>query len=81
VRVQVRLGSGLSRIVGRPQLSVELPGDATVADLLHQLGAAYPALGNGIDRALTVSSGSHVSVSQPLRDGEEISLLLPAAGG
>ena len=79
--VQVRLGAGLSRLIGRSQLALDLPSDATVEDLLKVLEDSYPSLAARAERALTVVNGSQVGPGRPLTEGEQVSLLLPAAGG
>jgi hypothetical protein len=42
MRIDVRLGSGLSRLVGGPHLEIEVAEGATVRDVLH--GVARTAL-------------------------------------
>ncbi len=79
--VQVRLGAGLSRLIGRSQFVLDLPSDATVEDLLKALEGSYPSLASRAERALTVVNGSQVGRGRPLSEGEQVSLLLPAAGG
>jgi MoaE-MoaD fusion protein len=81
VRVRVRLGAGLSRIAGRPQLQVELPEGATVADVLRRVGETHPDVADGLGSALTVVNGSQADDARTLADGEEVSVLLPVAGG
>jgi molybdopterin converting factor small subunit len=77
----VRLGAGLARLTGVPQLSVELPSRATLQDLLGSLEDDYPALSGGLDHALAVVDGSHAAPQERLQDGQEIALLYPTAGG
>lgn len=79
--VQVRLGAGLSRLIGRSQFVLDLPPHSTVGDLLTVLQDSYPSLASGTERALTVVGGSQVGRGRALIEGEEVSLLLPAAGG
>jgi molybdopterin converting factor small subunit len=81
VRVQVRLGTGLSRLIGNSQLTLDLEDGATVGDLMTNLEHRYPNIASGIDRALPVVAGSHAGHNRALEDGEEIALLFPAAGG
>jgi molybdopterin converting factor small subunit len=81
VHVNVRLGAGLSRIVGRPQLQVELPAGATVDDLLRRVGETHPDLASGLSSALTVVDGSQAGSERKLTEGERVALLLPVAGG
>ncbi|MBA3431201.1 MAG: MoaD/ThiS family protein [Actinobacteria bacterium] len=79
--VQVRLGAGLSRLTGKSQLVLDLPPHATVGDLLTVLKDSYPSLDSRAERALTVVGGSQVGRGRALTEGEQVSLLLPAAGG
>ena len=81
VNVQVRLGAGLSRLIGRSQLVLEVPPQATVGDLLLLLEDTYPPLASGTERALTVVSGSQVGRGRTLAEGDEVSLLFATAGG
>lgn len=81
VDVQVRLGSGLSRLIGRSQFVLDLPSNATVGDLLTVMQDSYPSLASRAEQALTVVDGSQVGSGRPLAEGEQVSLLLPAAGG
>lgn len=81
MHVQVRLGAGLSRVTGKSQLVLDLPAQATVGDLLAVLKDSYPSLDSRAERALTVVAGSQVGRGRALTEGEQVSLLLPAAGG
>jgi molybdopterin converting factor small subunit len=78
--VFIRLGAGLDLAEGLTRLSVSLPEEATVADLLGHLRAKYPASVR-LANAVMVSNGEHISRSAPLVDGQELALLLPISGG
>jgi molybdopterin converting factor small subunit len=81
VRVNVRLGSGLSRFAEAPLLSVELDDGASVGDLLAALGSEQPSLAPALPSALPVVAGTHVEREQRLQPGDEVALLIPVAGG
>ena len=81
MRIAVRLGSGLSRLAGGPRLEVELADGATVGDLLERVAADRPVLTAGLPSVLTVVRGSQVAGDRVLREGEEVALLIPVAGG
>jgi molybdopterin converting factor small subunit len=81
VRIHVRLGSGLATAAGTRRLSVEVPADATVDDVLDRIRANEPGIAEALDSALPVVAGTHASGSQPLADGDEVALLIPVAGG
>jgi molybdopterin converting factor small subunit len=79
--IRVRLGAGLVLPAGNSRVSVSLPENATVADLLDHLRAEYPALTQKINAALPLVSGRPVTLSHRLAEAQEVALLLPAAGG
>ena len=81
MRIRVRLGAGLSRFADAPQLSIDLAEGASVDDLLAALGAQQPALAPALNSALPVVAGAHVERGQELRQGDEVALLIPVAGG
>jgi molybdopterin converting factor small subunit len=81
VRIHVRLGSGLATAAGTRRLSVDLPADATVAELLARLRETEPQIAGALDSALPVVAGAHASASRRLADGDEVALLIPVAGG
>lgn len=79
--MRVRLGADLARIAGTARLSVDLGEGATVADLLERVGAENPAIRDGLPSALPLIAGAHAPRERRLASGEEVALLLPAAGG
>jgi molybdopterin converting factor small subunit len=81
MNVAVRLSSELARLAGAPRLTVELAQGATVDELRRAVEAAHPGLGGALGAALPLIRGNHVGPDHKLTAGEEIALLLPAAGG
>jgi molybdopterin converting factor small subunit len=81
MRIDVRLGSGLSRLAGGPRLAVEVAEGATVSDVLGRLAQERPVLAGGLPSALTVLHGSQVSGERMLAEGDEVAVLTPVAGG
>ena len=81
MQVRVRLGPGLAEVAGTARLAVDLGEGATVGHLIECLGAEHPALGRGLGSALPLIAGTHAEPGRPLAGGEEVALLLPAAGG
>ena len=81
MRIDVRLGSGLSRIAGSPRLAVEVADGATVGDVLVRVAQERPALAAGLPSALTVVRGKQVGGELVLAEGDELAVLTPVAGG
>lgn len=79
--MQVRFGAGIARLAGRPRLGLELAHGATVRDLLAHVGEREPDLGDALNGALSMVRGRQALPGDVLHDGDEVSLLMPAAGG
>ena len=96
MKITVKLGAPLSRVVGESKVTLTLPEGATAATVLAELGSRYP----GFDAGLK-GQGLRVPLDQipyalfvnarlvpldraamtPLRNGDRLSLFLPVAGG
>lgn len=81
MNVRVRLSAGLAPTAGNTRLMISLAENATVADLINQLQAEHPALTAKIATAIPMVAGKHAAPADPLTEGQEVALLLPAAGG
>lgn len=81
MHVTVRLSAGLAQVTGSPRVQVSVPENGTVADLLQQLAATYPALGPRLKASVASVGGSVVGAEAVLASGQEVALLLPVAGG
>jgi sulfur-carrier protein len=81
VHVHVRLGAGLATEAGTRRLSVALPNGATVDTLLDRLAELEPGIAAALGSALPVVRGTHAGREQELREGDEVALLIPVAGG
>jgi molybdopterin converting factor small subunit len=79
--VSVRFSAALAQAAGTPRLQLVLPGSATVGDLLDRLAAEQPALANRLSHLVVAVAGRHVGRDEPLQDGQEVVLVMPAAGG
>ena len=81
MQVRVRLSGELARATGAPRIALDLADGATVGELRQAVEARHPELGGALTSALPVIAGSHASLDHVLRHGDEVALLLPAAGG
>jgi molybdopterin converting factor small subunit len=81
MNIYVRLGAGLAHLAGSPRLVIVLEEDATIADLLDHLRTEQPGLAQRLDSAVPMISGRHAAPAEPLATGQEVTLLLPVAGG
>lgn len=81
MQVNVRLSGELARLSGTPRLALDLPDGATVADARTALLGRMPDLAGALDATLPLIRGNHVGAEHGLCHGDELALLLPAAGG
>ena len=80
--VQVRLFGGLwERAGGQRVVPVTLPDGATVAELRTQLAADHPALAPLLSRVNVAVDLEVAPDTAQLRDGAEVAVLPPVAGG
>ncbi len=81
ISVNVRFSAALAQATGTPRLRLILADGATVGNLLDQLAAEQPTLANRLSHLVVAVSGRHVGRDEPLHDGQEVVLVMPAAGG
>jgi molybdopterin converting factor subunit 1 len=78
--VTVLLFASYADALGAPSLSLELPGDATVSDVLAEL-ATRPG-GDRIPRTpLVAVNQRYAALSARVAPGDEVALIPPVAGG
>jgi molybdopterin converting factor small subunit len=79
--VNVRFSAALAQAAGAPRLSIALRDGATVGSLLDELAAGFPHLASRLPLLVVAVAGRHVGREEPLADGQEVVLVMPAAGG
>ena len=80
MKLKVALFGITREIVGLPALEVTLAEDQSVAHLMDQLRAQYPALGGLTSFAVAVNN-EYADTSQRLHERDEIALIPPVSGG
>jgi molybdopterin converting factor small subunit len=81
MELSVRLNASLAHAIGASRLQLTAPDETTVAGLIQQLAAQYPALASNLRIAIPVVAGTQVPVTQVLQPGQEVAFLMPTAGG
>ncbi|MFW6098052.1 MAG: MoaD/ThiS family protein [Chloroflexota bacterium] len=79
--ISVRVNGSLVEMLGASRLTLQLPQQATVADLVQELSRRHPQTTDLLARAVAVAGGKHIEPSTVLTDNQEVALLLPIAGG
>jgi molybdopterin converting factor small subunit len=81
MKVHVQFFSRLRDLVGASEMSLEVPQNATAADLLERVYAQTPALRDW-DKSILVASGvEFVERGYVVKSGDEISIMPPVQGG
>jgi molybdopterin converting factor subunit 1 len=81
MRVTVRLFARLRELAGRESWALDLPQDATVADVWAAVSSAHPSLAP-FTRAMSCAVNASFSrMSQPVHEGDDVAFLPPVSGG
>ncbi len=78
--VTVLLFASYADALGAPSVSVELPPDATVADVLADI-TRRPGWGRLPATPLVAVNQRYASRSTRIQEGDEVALIPPVAGG
>jgi molybdopterin synthase catalytic subunit len=81
VKHQVLVFAGIRARVGADHLEIELPEEATVAELLAHVAATRPELAGPIGRCRVAVQQEFVDPEHVLAAGDEIALIPPVSGG
>ena len=81
MNVRVLLFATYADLAGREQIDLSLAAPATVGDLLRQLRSAVPGAARIPERPLVAVNQVHAGLDSLVRDGDEVALLPPMAGG
>ena len=81
MKVTVQFFSFLRQLTGQPELPVELPAQATVADLLAELYRRHPRLREAEKTTLIAIGVEFAKRDDRLKDGDVVSLMPPLQGG
>jgi len=77
----VRVNGKLAEELGSSRISVEVGEPATIQDILDEVIARFPQSSNTILEAIPFVSGNHRGAESGIQTGQEVTLLMPAAGG
>jgi molybdopterin converting factor subunit 1 len=81
VRVRVSLFAGLRELIGRQEITVDLPEGASVGDLREKLRRDLPKLASFLPSLVCAVNEEYRLPEFPLHDGDEVALIPPISGG
>lgn len=79
--IEVLLFASLKDAARADHISVSLPENATVADLLRATSEQHPALARHLPHCRVAVNREYARNDEPVREGAEIALLPPVSGG
>ena len=77
----IRVNGKLAEEIGASRLSIEVTEPATVQDILDEMSSRFPGSSRTLCEAIPFISGNHRGTGEEIRTDQEITLLIPAAGG
>jgi molybdopterin converting factor subunit 1 len=81
MRVRLLFFATLKDIIGAREMQLELPADATVADVLTHLERSYPRVKDYRPIVLTALNEEYVNQDTRVREGDELAIFPPVSGG
>ena len=81
MKVHVRLFALARQRAGRPEVVVELPEPATVADLKRALAEAFPELAALASSVMIAVDSEYAGDDQVVSPGSEVAVIPPVSGG
>ena len=81
MNIEVHFFSRLRDLAGASDIRLELPAEATLADLLVSLYACYPALESWDPHLLLAVGLDYAQRNQALHSGDVVSIMPPVQGG
>ncbi len=79
--VRLRFLARYAELVGREEIELDIAQPATVGDLVRRVKDELPAARQLPDHPLAAVNLQHVRLDAAVRDGDEVALLPPLAGG
>jgi molybdopterin converting factor subunit 1 len=81
IAVQAKLFAIVRDITGKGEERIQLPDDATVADVLNALTSRYPRLEEWKSFLRFAVNQSYALQDEPLHNNDEVAVIPPVSGG
>ena len=81
MKLEVKLFAVARQLAGRSTAEVELPADATVAELRAALAEQYPALAGAVGSVVFAVNAEYVDDRAKLAADDEVACIPPVSGG
>lgn len=81
MKVTVKLFAGIREAIGRGEVTLDLPNQATVADLEDRLSRDFPVVRVFLPTLVWAVNEDYVVRDHALREGDQVALIPPISGG
>jgi len=81
MKVTVKLFAIVRDRAGVSDVALDLPDEATIATAAEALALQFPAVESFLPRCAFALNLEYTSVSEPLKDGDELAVIPPVSGG
>ena len=81
MRITIRLFAILRERAGIPELAIDLPQGATVAQACEALASRYPQLTHHSTSTAYAVNRAYAPLTAVLKDGDELAIIPPVSGG
>ena len=81
MKITVQLFAGVSELLGKRHVTLDMAEGATVSLLWDQLTSEYPRVTPFLSSLVCAIDEEFVSSEHPLRDGDEVAIIPPISGG
>ena len=81
MKIVLRLFASYREAIGKSEIRVEVEAGSTPRDVLSMLRELYPQTRRLSDRLAYAVNGSYAPADTVLKEGDEVTLIPPVAGG
>lgn len=81
MRISVRLFASHRERLGTDRLVVDVPPEASLAELIATIAVRFPGLGDLLGGARCAVNREYAAPTTILHEGDEVALIPPVAGG
>lgn len=77
----IRINGSLAQEIGTTRLHVDITSSTTVEDVIQELKSKHPNSAETLQVVIPFVGGRHLDKTTTLKQGQQLALLMPAAGG
>jgi molybdopterin converting factor subunit 1 len=79
--IRIKLFAAARERIARDEIEIDLPADATIADLKRAIETKFDALAPILPHALWAINAEYATDNTPIHEHDELALIPPVSGG